>query len=262
MKSIKKQHSFFVRALLGLVLIVSGFVVWGSRLNHFEPEGVIKSYLKDRLEAVPRGEEVDLTEECAHAISDDGWILFILKTTLINDNRYRTFFETAEERVGLWVEYEPGLLRLGLGLGPDNIEANRSLPIRTVRQTETTTIFIGVSRDETRVVTNARDGRISWPREAAPFWSCSNVRFADATREMSNGNACEGCEISLAYVAGKDDSALKRILDDASNVRIFNYLRWLGTALILIGVALMVTPKPLRKTQNAMTMLKSRRRHI
>lgn len=238
MKSFRLCSVRLLAFLVGSVLVVIGSFVWTSRLSHFSPQILTQGRLEDQLVKVPSGRTLDLSDECTEAASGSGWILFVLEATLTNDDRFRTFFETAEERVGLWVEYEPGVLRLGLGLGLENVETNVYLPIRIVRHTERTTIFVAVKQDETRVVTNARDGRISWPGSRMSTWSCSTVRFADDVRELSSGNSCAQCAISLSYATGRDVAELDYLLDEVSNVRKFNLVRWTGTSLTLLGIVI------------------------
>jgi hypothetical protein len=224
---------------VGLALLVAGSLVWGSRLS-YSPEQVLQRNLADRLVEVSSSGPVDLSDECALVATEDGWVLFVLDAKLTSDNQIRTFFETAEEPLGLYVEYDPGLLRLGLGLGPGNERSNTELPIRFVRRDEQATIFIAVTNETTRVVTNARDGRIAWPGYLADEWRCNSVQIADDTRQSTHGFTCKGCDVRLRYATGTDISEIETTLDSLSNVRQFNVRRWSGTSLTLLGLTVLV----------------------
>jgi len=224
---------------LGVVLVVVGSQVWGSRLS-FEPDTKIASRFDSQLKEVKADAVNDLTEECNRAKSASGWVVFVLYANLTNDNQFRTYFETAEERIGLWVEYDYGLLRLGLGLGPTNPESNTEVPIRIVRQNERATIVIAVSRNETRVITNNRDVRKNWPAESASSWSCERVQFADNDRDLSEGHECEQCDIRLLYTSGENLDDLSEFMESISNVQRFNLIRGIGSVLTAIGFLLML----------------------
>ena len=231
-----------VLALTGAILITSGSMVWRSRLA-YSPEVSIERALGTRLVEVPKGPNADLTDACRVVTEGNGWVLFVLSASITNDGKIRTFFETAEEPLGLYVEYEPGLLRLGLGMGPGNVNeageliSNIELPIRRVHRKEDAHVFIGVAKDVTRVVTNTRDARIAWPGYLADEWKCNAVRIADETRESTHGYTCSGCNVRLRYATGREPSELDDVLDSVSNIRQFNARRWLGTALTLLGIA-------------------------
>lgn len=231
-----------VLALTGAILLTAGSMVWRSRLA-YSPEASIQIALGTRLVEIPIGTDSNLTDACRVVNDDNGWILFILNASITNDDKNRTFFETAEEPLGLYVEYEPGLFRLGLGMGPGNTNAagelisSMELPIRRVHRREDAQVFIGVTRDVTRVVTNTRDARIAWPGYLADEWKCNAVRITDDTRESTHGYTCSGCDVRLRYATGSKPSELDEVLDSVSNMRQFNVRRWSGTALTFLGVA-------------------------
>lgn len=231
-----------VLALTGAILITSGSMVWRSRLA-YSPEVSIERALGTRLVEVPKGPNADLTDACRVVTEGNGWVLFVLSASITNDGKIRTFFETAEEPLGLYVEYEPGLLRLGLGMGPGNVNeageliSNIELPIRRVHRKEDAHVFIGVTKDMTRVVTNTRDAQISWPGYLADEWKCNAVRIADNMRRSTHGYTCEGCDTRLHYAIGRDLSELENLLDSVANVSQFNFRRSTGTSLIFLGLA-------------------------
>jgi hypothetical protein len=226
--------------LLGLGLSVVGSFIWNSRFE-FAPEAVLQQSLGSQLQEVPIGQPRDLSEECNIASEQGGWILFVMDAKLLADNKVRTYFETAREPSGLFVEYDPGLLRLGLGLGPDSTESNLELPIRLVRNDELATVMIGVSRNETRVVTNAVDRQIAWPADYYREWRCDPVQIADNTKESTHGYLCEGCNTRLRYATGQDPAQLGALLDEISNIEQFNLRRFMGTGLTLAGVTIVLT---------------------
>ena len=227
--------------ILGLFLLLGGSLLWRSRYS-YSPEAVLNQKLGTRLAEIPSKATLDLSDACRTATEENGWILFVLNTSITNDRAIRTFFETSEEPLGLYVEYEPGLFRLGLGMGPGNVNeagesvSNIELPIRRVHRSENAQVFIGVTKDLTRVVTNTRDARIEWPGYLADEWKCNAVRIADDSRKSTHGYTCEGCNVRLQYAAGGDKAELTEVLDSLSNVGEFNIRRWLGTALTLLGI--------------------------
>jgi len=222
-----------VTATLGLLLAVLGSLIWTSRLN-YSPEPQLRELLADRLMKVDQYSFTDLTTQCGEATNNDGWILFVLQAQLVSDPTFRTYFETAEERVGLWVEYDPGLLRLRLGL--ESVESDIDIPIRWVRSDQRETILIGVTRDQTRVVGNAIDTAAPWPGDLANTWRCNAVQIGSDTRELSGGHGCKGCRVKLRYATGSNHDELNELLGSLSNVRSFNTRRILGSALTLAGI--------------------------
>lgn len=229
----------------GVLIAAMGSMIWTSRLD-YAPNPVFERYESAQLTEIEGGAVADITPACEEILTDGGWIIFVLTANLISDNAFRTYFETSTERVGLWVEYDSGLLRLGLGLGPDSDDPSTALPIRTVRQDEFATVTIAVTRNQTRVLTNAVDKQKSWPGDFAVGWKCDAVQIGSDVRELSEGNTCVGCNARLFYIAGTDQAELTQLLDSLSNVRSFNTRRILGSALTLMGVLIMLfIPKTL-----------------
>lgn len=232
-----------VLALFGIVLVLAGSMVWRSRFAYY-PEQTLQTTLGSRLLEVPLKTTVDLSDACRVATEEEGWILFVLNSSLANDSQIRTFFETAEEPLGLYVEYEPGLFRLGLGMGPGNVNeagetiSNIELPIRRVHQKEENQVFIGVTKEETRIVTNTRDARVAWPGYLADEWKCNAVQIADDERPSTHGYTCMGCDARLRYATGKNLRELEGVLSTVSNVSEFNIRRWAGTVLTLCGLVI------------------------
>jgi len=232
-----------VRSLLlrvvGAMLLVAGSQVWSSRLS-FASESEIFEQLGGAIIEVDEGSVSNLAHVCNVAKTSSGWMIFVLFANLRNDDRFRTFFETAEERIGLWVEQDYGLLRLGLGLGTVSSESNTDLPIRIVRQNEKASVLIGITSNQVRVVTNNLDTQVRWPAEGFSEWSCERVQFADDIRELSEGHDCKGCNIRLFYASGNNLDELQESLDRFSNVQRFNVARITGTILITLGSLLML----------------------
>ena len=226
-------------SLLGLGLVVAGSFVWTSRFD-YSPQEILDDRLKARLMEVDSQNTTNLNEACDYSRTFPGWVLFVMDANLVSDSEIRTYFETAEEPYGLWVEYDNGLLRLGMGLGAQSVESNTEVPIRWVRRDETITVAIGISLDETRVVTNAVDKLSQWPGAYYPEWSCEKVRIGRADRSLSEGYGCPDCSVRIRYATGRDIDELSRLLDDLSNVEEFNLRRWLGSALTLFGFAVLL----------------------
>jgi len=224
---------------LGVVLVAAGSQVWSSRLS-FASESEILEQLGGSMIEVNVGSVSDLTDVCNTVRTPSGWMVFALFADLRNDDRFRTFFETAEERIGLWVEQDNGLLRLGLGLGMTGSESNTDLPIRITRQNERASVLIGITTNQVRVVTNNLDAQVFWPDEGFSEWSCERVQLADDTRELSEGHDCKGCNTRLFHASGNDPDELHEALNRISNVRRFNAARITGTILILSGFLLVL----------------------
>jgi hypothetical protein len=224
--------------IIGLILTLTGSVLWTSRVD-YSPESKLVELLGNRLKAVDPDEATDLSSACAAAESETGWVLFILNARLIADRTLRTYFETAEQPIGLWVEYDNGLLRLGQGRGAENFEGNAEIPIRIVRNDEDAFIAIGVSDNGTRVVSNVVDKTNQWPGDFTG-WSCDSVQIGSESRTLSDGYNCPGCDVRLRYAIGDNSERLDQVLSELSNVREFNVRRWLGAALTFLGLILVV----------------------
>lgn len=231
----KVQRAIMV--LLGLSLAVLGSAIWMSRLD-YSPETHLRERLPDRLIAVDANAVTDLTAQCGRATKSDGWVLFVVDTKLRSDVAFATYFETAPERVGLWMELDAGFLRLGLGLGLENIASNTDIPIRWVRRDQRETIIVGVTRNQTRVIANAVDEKASWPGDLAGIWRCNAVQIGSDTRQLSEGSGCSGCNTSLRYATGTNQEELTELLDSLANVRSSNTRRITGSVLTMAGVLL------------------------
>ena len=218
---------------VGVLMMISGTLAWSSRLD-YEPEQILVDALGSRLTKVDPNSVNDLSHSCS-SIAERGWVLFILNANLIADTKPRTYFETAEERFGIWVEYDKGLVRLAQGLGAESLESNTEIPIRWVRRDERAFIAIAVTRDNTRVVLNATDTQNNWPSGALSAFRCDKVQIGGDNRELSEGKSCIECDATLRFAAGRDITELQKILDEISNVSEFNAKRSAGTALIVIG---------------------------
>ena len=231
------RASTVVVKLVAVVAMVIGSFVWSSRLD-YAPEQILAESLGERLSDVDQDSVTDLSASCA--VAADGWMLFVLDTKLIPDKTPRTFFETADERFGLWVEYDTGLVRLGQGLGPDSLDSNTEIPIRWVRRDERALIAIAVTRNGTRVVTNATDKQNAWPGDLVSVWRCDKVQIGSDTRELSEGKECMSCDARLRFATGENLVELETLLDNLSNVNEFNAKRWIGTSLTIAGFLVLV----------------------
>jgi hypothetical protein len=209
--------------------------IWSTRLQ-FAPERALEQMLPNRLVEIDGSAVTNLSDSCVRLASSNSWILFVMNARFTSDATFRTFFETARESVGLWVEYDAGLVRLGLGLGPESVEPSTSVPIRIVRRDESATVLIGVVRDQTRVITDGIDARASWPGPFAESWSCDSVQIGSDERELSEGNDCDLCDVRLRYATGANPEELQQLLNSVANVNSMNARRTLGTFLTLLGL--------------------------
>lgn len=235
------RRAIFVR-LLGVILAVVGSMLWNSRLT-WSPESVLQKQFGDQLTLLDSDATTDLSKACNVFTDAAPWVLFVLDAQLANDNVFRTYFETsADERQALWVEYDPPLLRVGLGLGLENPVSNTDVPVRVVRRDEAITVVIAVQEAGTRVVSNATNARSDWPGVGGGGWRCDALRVGSDSVELSAGNTCGECNVRLRYAFGDDQQQLDQLLDDLNNIGRFNLLRWLGTALTLLGAVSIVAP--------------------
>lgn len=228
-----------LRYALGLALVVVGSLVWNSRLD-YSPESQVGVQLSDPLVS---GALTDLSRECAALSADENWILFVVSATLVSDTTPRRYFQTSADPFGMFIEYDPGesaMLRLGLGLGPD--QWNTALPIRFVRRAEAAFIAVGISRNETRIVSNVVDRRIRWPAEFLPQLRCDQVRVGSKNSSAESGVECVGCTVAVRHASGEGIEKLNDILDALSNVREYQMKRWLGTTMVLAGCAVVLVP--------------------
>lgn len=226
---------------LGLLLATVGSFVW-TRPVEFDPESVLARRLPGQIKVIDGQVVSNLSEACSSIVRDSHWVLFVMDANFVSDNRFRTYFETAEEPTGLWVEYDSGLVRLGLGLGRESLVSNLDIPIRIVRRNERATVLIGVTSNQTRVVTHVLDRKRSWPGSFLPNWRCDSVQVGSEQRELSTGNSCDKCEVTLRFATGDDSQKLQQILGEISNYRQFNLRRWCGTAVSLFGILLLFVP--------------------
>lgn len=232
-----------------VLLAIVGSMIWTSRLD-YTPNTVFDRFKGAQLTEIEGAAITDLATACDEILTEGGWIVFVLIANLISDSAFRSYFETSTELNGLWVEYDYGLLRLGLGLGPDSPDPSTAIPIRTVRQDERATVTIAVTRNQTRVVTNAIDKQKVWPGEFAEGWKCDAVQIGSDVRELSEGNTCIGCRAELFYMTGIDQTKLTQLLDSVSNVQAFNTRRILGSALTMTGVFIVLfLPRRLLRTR-------------
>lgn len=222
--------------VVGVVLVVVGSVIWGTR-NEFVTEDVFQRQLVAPLVTVDDVTLTDLTAACNTINRDQGWILFVLDAQLVSDAQARRYLQTADEPFGLFIEYDPPLLRLGLGLGPE--KWNTELPIRYVRRDEAAIIAIGVSRSQTRVVTNLTDQQTIWPDSFASQWQCDKIELGRANHTYASGADCQACQVRLRYTTGGGITALNDLLDSLTNRRSHNTRRMVGTGLTLIGLAML-----------------------
>lgn len=248
-----------VVVLIGLGLIIVGSTVWRSRLE-YSPELALRQRLGNQLKEVSSEDSYDLSDACDVFNDREKWILFVLEANQLNDSTMRTYFETADqERIGLWVELEPPLLRLGMGLGLENPESSTQLPIRVVRRSERFTATIAVTKRGTYLVANGKKMRSAWPDIQGARWSCGTVRVGGDSGSLSEGYSCSQCDVRLHYATGENYETLQRILDSITNVRKFESYRWIGNSLVVGGLIVIVASEVMqrRRRREKMSRLQS-----
>jgi len=221
----------------GILLLVAGSIVWSTR-NEITTKADIETKTSVQLRELTAGAAHDLTAECEKTRNINGWILFLVEANLQSDAGVRTYFETSPEPYGLWLEYDQGTLRLGLGLGPNSVESSTEIPMRIVRRDLREVFAIGVTLDETRVVGNVTDEVSQWPGAFFPEWRCDQVQLGGDTEALSEGYKCETCNVRLWYTSGDDLSEIDDILDSFANTKKHDKRRWFGSALTLIGITI------------------------
>jgi hypothetical protein len=220
-------------------LLVLGSLLWLSRTK--TPDvNVFVEKLGAALETASAGQEARLLSACKAVNSSGGWLVFVATMNLQSDDVPRRYLQTADEPYGLFIEYDPtesGLLRLGLGLGPD--KWNTELPIRTVRRNESTQIFIGISREETRVVTSVVDRRIQWPGEFVDEWRCDNMKLGIDQEVPGSLMYCKNCQVRLEFLEGTGTATMQTALDAMSNIQTYQFARISGSLLSAVGLGLL-----------------------
>lgn len=220
----------------GLLLAVIGSVYWMNE-PEFSPNKILENRLKKQVSIIDSNVPLDMSAACDVFNDNESWILFIVEANQIADSQFRTYFETTrDERMGLWLEYEPPLLRLGMGLGMDNPESSIHLPVRTVRRPDRITALIAVTRWKTRLLVNGRDQSSNWPNINGTKWRCDDVRLGTEWSILSEGYGCSGCNVQLRYVAGNGFKQLDSALDAVSNSRSMRVRKYVGSMLVLVGL--------------------------
>jgi hypothetical protein len=248
-----------VALLIGLGLIVVGSTVLRDRLE-YSPELVLRQRLGNQLKELSSDDTYDLSDACDVFNDRENWILFVLGANQLNDSTMRTYFETADqERIGLWVELEPPLLRLGMGLGLENPESSTLLPIRVVRRSERFIATIAVTKRGTSLVVNGKKLHSDWPDIAGARWSCETLRVGGDRDSLSEGYSCSQCDVRLQYAAGENYETLQRILDSITNVRRFESYRRIGNSLVVGGLIVIVASEVVqrRRRREKMSRLQS-----
>lgn len=233
-----KRHRAFI-ALVALFLMVGGSALWRTRSNFSEVSQVQRALTLMPLN-VSRTGVSDLSAACRMAQDPDGWVVFAASLNLESDDVPRRYLQTAEDPFGLFIEYDPrdsGLLRLGLGLGPE--KWNTDLPIRIVRADARETIIVAVTRNETRLVTNVVDRRVRWPGDFVENWRCDAVSLGSPDMAKDSVLYCESCRSTLLYSSGLGLATMNTALDQAVNIPRFHLSRIGGSMMVLVGLALM-----------------------
>lgn len=233
------QLSGLFTRLIGAALLIAGSLVWGDR-NSFPNGGQIAQRDGGRFVSLNSRSPTNLTTEC-NTINNDGWILLIVDLMLAADATPRTYFQTSDEPFGLFIEYDPdeaGLLRLGLGLGPE--KWNTEMVIRRVRRNEPITIALGIELRQTRLITSVADRRITWPGAFVPHWRCDAVNIGDSDAAPMTALPCHQCDVSVRYATGVDRGELESLLDSYSNKRAHQWKRMLGSFAVVSGLYLLL----------------------
>ncbi len=226
-------------ALVALFLIVGGSSLWRTRSNFNELSHVKRDLTLMPLRIASTGVS-DLSAICQMAQNPDGWVVFAASLNLKSDDIPRRYLQTAEDPFGLFIEYDPadsGLLRLGLGLGPERW--NSDLPIRTVHEDTRETIIVAVSRDETRLITNVVDRSVQWPGDFVDDWRCDQVSLGSPDMERDTVLYCESCRSKLYFASGVGLAKMNAVLDRTVNIPRFHVTSTAGSVMVLAGFALM-----------------------
>lgn len=224
--------------MVGALLVAIGSLVWQSRLD-YRPEEVIQRTLGRELMPVDPSQSVDLSATCEQSRISGGWVLFVVEGNVISDEKTRLYFETAPKPYGLWLESDPEILQVGLGLG-DDVNSSTQIPVRIIRNDTRELIVIAVTSNKTRVVANAVDNVSNWPGSAYPQWQCGSVQIGNGLRELSEGDTCEDCDAKVSVAFGRESEELNTLLDSLVNIEEFNFRRWSGTLTVLVGFALLL----------------------
>lgn len=220
----------------GIALVLAGSGVWQSRLDYTVEER-LRTLLPAPLTSIEPTATSDLSAACNSASSNDGWIIFLVSLNLISDQTPRKYLQSAPEPYGIYVEYDPdeeGLLRLGLGLGPE--KWNTALPLRHARRNEQVQIALGVTADEIRVMGNLVDERTNWPAQFRSNWKCDAFAIAGVDQPTSAALDCEACTTRVSYLTGTGRSEFNDIMNSLTNERRYHLFRVFGSLIVLTGI--------------------------
>lgn len=234
--------------LLGFICVVSGSLMWTGR-NTFSTSSNILEQTNIDFTALDGNKKSDITEACESAIRHNGWVIFLVDLDLVADSTPRTYFQTSDEPFGLFIEYDPGeagLVRLGLGLGPE--KWNSSAAIHRVRRNERATFVIGVEKSATRVISSGADQSLDWPRSFAPQWRCDSAEVGHREPMSMNGIQCSGCDTTIFYAAGTDRNQYSVLMDSVSNISEYQFKRIGGSVLLLLGCFIMFIVRARRQS--------------
>jgi len=227
---------------LGLLAAIAGSFFWVSRLD-YSPEPVLQKWIGDRLISVDRSTTTDLGPVCNVFTDSSPWIVFVLNAQLVGDSFFRTYFETtSDELQALRVEYDPPLIRVGLGVEIEGIKSTIEIPVRVVRRNEFATIVIAVQESGTRVVANATVRESSWPDTGGGIWRCDRVRVGSNHGKLSSEHNCQDCNATLRYASGTNQQQLDSLLAELDNRDRFNLYRWIGNVLTTLGLLAVFCP--------------------
>lgn len=215
-------------------------MLWVSRLE-YKPENALAEVAAQEIVQVSSKAPTNLAVACTRVSQSQDWMLLVLRTAVVGDSEARRFFETASDSYGMFVDYNEGRLRIGLGLGPEL--DTQFVPLRLVRYAEDFVVFIGITNREIRAVANTLDESILIPDSFMSTLNCESFKVVQGSSNRLAGTACKVCKTSVSYLTGNDEAQLDKILDAASNMKRFRRFGVGGTALGSLGALLMFLPR-------------------
>lgn len=212
--------------------VIAGSVVWSNR-NAYEPQEALARSSVGEWTELTTANHRDLAELCTSARSGASWMLIVAEVSVVNDRRYRGYFETAQQGAGLLLEYSPGDgAQLRIGVPMDGGQTH--LAVRTVRRPDTVFLAMGVMNDDLRILANGTDYTHRLVPETVASMRCDRV----VVGETDYGD-CPDCMISVRFTRGTDRGELERVLSAVSNSRRSFMETYVGNGMIIAGLVTM-----------------------
>lgn len=232
-----------IRLTAVVLLAVVGSGVWYSRLAN-ESDRQLRQLDAKGLQSVASDLPIDLSSVCDARKSAGGWIVFVLSLQLLSDTNFRRYFETDSGDRGIFIEYD-GREAANLRLGYATQSKVNLVRLRTVRKDESALLTVGVSADEIRWVVNGSANQVSLVERQKGNGLDLSCDFVTNLGDRSG--QCGNCQSQFGYVAGSGKMSFEDLFRQLSTTREYQFRRWIGISMTLVGIVLANRRFTLRK---------------